>query len=104
LENVGSQGLRADTDAPASAQILELHRNIGAGRTALNRQFHSDPRKILFPSNVRSLCIEPWVCDRALHKKRTEIERLFRSLKGLRRIFSRFEKLDVLFLGLLNLA
>jgi hypothetical protein len=32
------------------------------------------------------------------------IERLFRRLKGFRRIFSRFEKLDVLFLGFLNFA
>jgi hypothetical protein len=33
-----------------------------------------------------------------------EIERLFRRLEGFRRIFSRFEKLDVLFLGFLNFA
>ena len=33
-----------------------------------------------------------------------EIERLFRRLKGYRRIFSRFEKLDVLFLAFLNFA
>ena len=37
--------------------------------------------------------------DRALYKKRNEIERLFRRLKGFRRIFSSFEKLDVLFLA-----
>jgi len=29
-----------------------------------------------------------------MHRKRNEIERLFRRLKGVRRIFSRFEKLD----------
>ena len=40
---------------------------------------------------------------RPLHQ-RNEIERLFRRLKGFRRIFSRFEKLDVLFLGFLNFA
>ena len=38
--------------------------------------------------------VEPWRYDRALYKKRNEIERLFRRLKGYRRIFSRFEKLD----------
>src|SRR5271169_1306737 len=48
--------------------------------------------------------IQPWEYDRALYKKRNEIERLFRRLKGFRRIFSRFEKLDVLFLGFLNFA
>ena len=46
--------------------------------------------------------IEPWEYDRALYKKRNEIERLFRRLKGFRRIFSRFEKLDVIFLAFLQ--
>ncbi len=48
--------------------------------------------------------IHPWDYDRALYKKRNEIERLFRRLKGFRRIFSRFEKLDVLFLAFLCFA
>ncbi len=48
--------------------------------------------------------IEPWAYDRALYRKRNEIERLFRRLKGFRRIFSRFEKLDVIFLGFLSFA
>jgi transposase len=48
--------------------------------------------------------IEPWEYDRALYKKRNEIERLFRRLKGFRRIFSRFEKLDVIFLAFLQFA
>jgi transposase len=48
--------------------------------------------------------IEPWDYDRALYKKRNEIERLFRRLKGFRRIFSRFEKLDVIFLAFLQFA
>ena len=46
--------------------------------------------------------IEPWDYDRALYRKRNEIERLFRRLKGFRRIFSRIEKHDVLFIGFLN--
>ncbi len=47
---------------------------------------------------------EPWEYNRALNKKRNEIERLFRRLKSFRRIFSRFEKLDVVFLACLNFA
>ena len=45
---------------------------------------------------------DPWEYDRELYKKRNEVERLFRRLKGFRRIFSRFEKLDVVFLGFIN--
>ena len=48
--------------------------------------------------------LEPCVYDRSLYRKRNEIERIFRRLKGFRRIFSRFEKLDVLFLGFLTSA
>ena len=48
--------------------------------------------------------LQPWEYDRALYKKRNEVERLFRRLKGFRRIFSRFEKLDVVFLAFLCFA
>ena len=47
---------------------------------------------------------EPWEYDRQLYKRRNEIERLFRRLKGFRCIFSRFEKLDALFLGFVHFA
>ena len=46
--------------------------------------------------------VDPWEYNRELYKRRNEIERLFRRLKGYRRIFSRFEKLDVLFLGFIH--
>ena len=46
--------------------------------------------------------IEPWEYDRAMYKRRNEVERLFRRLKGYRRIFSRFEKLDLMFLGFIS--
>ena len=43
--------------------------------------------------------VDPWQYDRHMYKRRNEIERLFRRLKGFRRVFSRFEKLDVIFIG-----
>ena len=48
--------------------------------------------------------VAPWEYDKELYKRRNEVERLFRRLKGFRRIFSRFDKLDVLFLGFILLA
>ena len=48
--------------------------------------------------------LQPWQYDRALYRKRNEIERLFRRLKGFRRIFSRFDKLDVVFLAFIYFA
>ena len=48
--------------------------------------------------------LEPWEFDRVLYRRRNEVERLFRRLKGFRRIFSRFDKLDVMFLAFLHFA
>ena len=45
---------------------------------------------------------DPWEYDREMYKRRNEVERLFRRLKGYRRIFSRFEKLDVMFIGFIH--
>ena len=48
--------------------------------------------------------ISPWEYDRQMYKKRNEVERLFRRLKGYRRIFSRFDKLDVVFMFFIYFA
>ncbi len=42
--------------------------------------------------------VKAWEYDGEMCKRRKEIERLFGHLKGFRRIFSRFDKLDVIFL------
>jgi transposase len=39
-----------------------------------------------------------------MYKRRNEVERLFRRLKGYRRIFSRFEKLDIMFTAFISFA
>ena len=48
--------------------------------------------------------LTPWEYDRVLSTRRNEIERRFRRLKGFRRIFSRFEQLDVMFVAFINFA
>ena len=48
--------------------------------------------------------VTAWEFNRAMYKRRNEIERLFRRLKGFRRIFSRFEKLDLMFVAFINFA
>ncbi|CAK0765542.1 hypothetical protein CCP3SC5AM1_420003 [Gammaproteobacteria bacterium] len=53
------------------------------------------------PKNNRIL---KWIYDKNLYKKRNEVERLFRRLKRFRRIFTKFDKLDVLFNFLLPLV
>lgn len=48
--------------------------------------------------------IDPWEYDRAMYRKRNEVERLFRRLKGFRRVFSRFDKLDLMFTAFIHFA
>ena len=48
--------------------------------------------------------VTAWEYNRAMYKRRNEIERLFRRLKGFRRIFSRFETLDLMFIAFINFA
>lgn len=63
----------------------------------------NETQQLLFSMEVQPVVppnpnrLNPWEYDRELYKKRNEVERLFRRLKAFRRIFSRFEKLDVMF-------
>jgi transposase len=54
------------------------------------------------PPNPNRLVL--WEYDRIIYRRRNEIERLFRRLKGYRRVFCRFDKLDVLFAGFIVFA
>ena len=47
---------------------------------------------------------EQWAYDKELYKKRNEVERFFRRLKRFRRIFTRYDKLDILFAGFILFA
>jgi len=42
---------------------------------------------------------EPWLYDTELYKSRNEIERNFRRVKEYRRVFTRYDKLDIVYLG-----
>ena len=46
---------------------------------------------------AKSNRLDPWEYDQELYKKRNEVERLFRRLKGFRRIFSGLDQRDRMF-------
>lgn len=52
----------------------------------------------------KSNLLKPWNYDKIIYKRRNKIESLFRRLKGFRRIFSRFEKLDLMFTAFVHIA
>jgi len=48
--------------------------------------------------------ITPWEYDKELYRLRNEIERLFRLIQGFRRVFCRFDKLDCVYIGFIQIA
>lgn len=45
-----------------------------------------------------------WKYDRELYKRRNEIERYFCRLKRFRKVFTRYDKLDIIFVSIIQLA
>ena len=99
-------------DAPEGRKLLKrLGQQQGSPSLIMDRAYQGDETRqlalalgydpVVPPKRTRT---EPWEYNREMYKRRNEIERLFRRLKGFRRIFSRFEKLDVVFLGFIVFA
>jgi len=95
----GRELLRAGGAAPAGCPLIMDRAYEGDETRQLARELGYMP---VVPPNPNRLV--PWEYDRVLYRRRNEIERLFRRLKGYRRIFSRFDKLDVLFAGFILFA
>jgi transposase len=101
-----------DHDAPHGRALLEELGPMPEGLPLLmDRAYEgNETRQLVLDLGMipvvppKSSRLHPRDYDHAIYKKRNEIERLFRRLKGFRRIFSRFEKLDVVFLAFLSFA
>lgn len=94
------------SDAPGGRKLLESMKSRGweGAKVIMDKAYEGDEtRQLVFDLGMepvvppKSNRLSPWEYDRELYKKRNEVERLFRRLKGFRRIFSRFDKLDVNF-------
>jgi len=90
-------------DAPEGRALLKRTKSV-ATYVIMDRAYEGDETRQLVrdlgfipvvpPKSNRR---EPWEYDQQLYKQRNEVERLFRRLKGFRRLFTRFDKLDVVF-------
>ena len=47
---------------------------------------------------------QPWELDKSRYRQRNEVERLFRRIKAYRRVFTRYDKLDVMFAAFISVA
>ena len=99
-------------DAPAGRDLIRSLRDLPARcRLIMDRAYEgNETRQLAFDLGFipvvppHPLRAEPWKAKMAWYRRRNEIERLFRRLKGFRRIFSRFDKLDVMFMAFLCFA
>ena len=100
-------------DAPEGRKLLKTLENKGFKGTQviMDRAYEGDEtRQLVFDLGMtpvvppKSNRLSVWQYDKEMYKKRNEVERVFRRLKGFRRIFSRFDKLDVVFRFFINFA
>lgn len=94
-------------DAPEGRKSLESIGNDFAGIPVLmDRAYEGDETRVLADLNDHKPVVppkknrkNPWIYDEVLYKKRNVVERFFRRIKEFRRIFTRYDKLDVMFLA-----
>jgi len=99
-------------DAPAGRELLRQLASLPRRcRVIMDRAYEgNETRQLVLDLGFTpvvpplSTSVEPWRYSKAWYRRRNDIERLFRRLKGFRRIFSRFDKLDVMFLAFLSFA
>ena len=99
-------------DAPKGRELLEM---LGHTKETIallmDRAYEGDETRglavslgynpIVPPKKNR---IEPWNYDKELYKKRNEVERFFRRYKRFRRVCTRYDKLDIMFIMFFILA
>lgn len=100
-------------DAPEGRKLLQSLENKGFDdvNVIMDKAYEGDEtRQLVFDLGMTPVVppkrnrLSVWEYDKEMYKKRNEVERLFRRLKGFRRIFSRFDKLDVIFRFFINFA
>jgi transposase len=99
-------------DAPQGRALLQSIQGLPKGcHLIMDRAYEGDETRQLaldfgfipvVPPKISR--VNPWKLKKALYRRRNEIERLFRRLKGFRRIFSRFDKLDCVFVAFIYFA
>jgi len=99
-------------DAPQGRLLLEtVGRQKQAKPLIMDRAYEDDKTQytaamlgfspVVPPKSNRK---NPWEYDKELYKLRNEIERLFRLIQGFRRVFCRFDKLDSVYIGFIQIA
>ena len=98
-------------DAPEGRKLIETIYSEDDHYLLMDRAYEDDKTRALAsdhgfipvvpPKKNRK---EPWEYDKKLYKRRNEVERFFLRLKRFRKVCTRYDKLDVVFLSVIMLA
>jgi transposase len=99
-------------DAPEGRQLIEaLGPHHGCVALLMDSAYQDNATRelavglglipVVPPNPQRS---EPWEYDKKLYRKRNQVERLFRRIKAWRRVFTRYDKLDLMFAAFVTVA
>ena len=96
----GPEGRKLLAATPLTAENVAMDKAYEGDETrALVEEMGAMP--VVPPKENRK---EPWDYDKGIYRRRNEVERLFGRLKRFRRIFTRYDKLDVIFASFVYLA
>ncbi|GHT45099.1 hypothetical protein FACS189454_04030 [Planctomycetales bacterium] len=78
---------------------------------AMNRAYEGDENRQQAKAKGLDLVVpskknrkEPWEYDKELYKRRNEVERFNRKIKGFRRVFTRYDKPDMMYAAFVQFA
>lgn len=98
-------------DAPEGRKLIESIYSEDYHYLLMDRAYEDDETRALAekqgfipivpPKRNRK---EPWDYDKELYKRRNEVERFFLRLKRFRKVFTRYDKLDIVYSAVISLA
>jgi transposase len=101
-------------DGPEGRELLEKIKNnphIQFCDVLMDKAYEGDAtREKAFECNFnpvvppKSNRVEPWQYDEDVYKQRNQVERLFRRIKRFRRVFTRYDKTDIMYTAFITFA
>lgn len=99
-------------DAPEGRKSIEtVGKNYAGVPLLMDKAYEGDETRGLARANGHEPIVPPksnrtdaWEYDKEMYKKRNVVERLFRRIKGFRRVCTRYDKTDVMFMAFVQFA
>ena len=101
-------------DGPEGRELMEKIKNIAhvqfcdilmdkayEGDATREKAFECNFNPVVPPKSNR---VDPWQYDKDTYKQRNQVERLFRRIKRFRRIFTRYDKTDIMYTAFITFA